>query len=291
MENCRRRAGEGKACCGAVTPAPGAAHLGESGTTPSPPLTSPEGGGASKAEEGAVGAQGRPDKTFAGEEGSRLFSSTFGPQEELLQARDVSAARWTARVPTGPRDQQAGDRVHTVRGSCSLDPRQPGVHRGASPRNTLPAWAPPAPFPLQMRTLPGAEVPFSPTEPGTNGVYVGIPTAPAELSSRGQRPLCPEASPGVLGSRPKGASQGSAAGWSSRMRPWESKAPPHQGASELFAWRKCRQSSPQLRPRKTLPLGDEWGSHSTCSPGSTNCFQTQEGAAKDSGSLCATLDN
>lgn len=228
------------------------------------------------------------DKTSTGEEGSRLFSSTFGPQEQLLQARDVSAARRTARIPTGPQGQQAGDRVHTVRGSCSLDPRQPGVHRGASPRSTLPAWAPP--FPLQTRTSPGAEAPFSPTEPGTNGVYVGTPIAHAELSSRGQRPLCPEGSPGVLGSHPKGASHGSAPGWSSRMRPWESKAPPHQGASELSAWRKCRQSSPQLLPRETLPLGDEWGSSSTCSPGNTNCFQTQEGAAKDSGSLRASLD-
>lgn len=200
-------------------PRPWGRPPGESLAPPSPPLTSPEGGGASKAEEGAVGAQRRTDKTSAGEEGSRLFSSTFGPQEQLLQARDISAARRTARVPTGPQGQQAGDRVHTVRGSCSLDPLQPGVHRGASLRNTLPAWAPPAPFPLQTRTPPGAEAPFSPTEPGTNGVYVGIPTAHAELSSRGQRPLCPEASPGVLGSCPKGASQGSAAGWSSRMRP------------------------------------------------------------------------
>lgn len=64
---------------------------------------------------------------------------------------------------------------------------------------------------------------------------------------------------GVLGSLPKGASQGSAPGWSSRMRPWESKARPHQGASELSVWRKCRQSSRQLLPRETLPPGMNGG--------------------------------
>lgn len=46
MENCRQRAGEGKACCGAVTPALGAAHLGRVWhPTPTPPLTSTGGRG------------------------------------------------------------------------------------------------------------------------------------------------------------------------------------------------------------------------------------------------------
>lgn len=102
-----------------------------------------------------------------------------------------------------------------------------------------------------------------------------------------QRPLCPEGSPGVLGSRPKGASQGSVPGWNSRMRPWESKAPPHQGASELAAWRKCRQSSPQLLPRETLPLGQEL---QNLQPRKQQLFPDSVKSCWGSGSLRAALD-
>lgn len=239
--------------------------------------------------KGLLGAQRRPDKTSTGEEGSRLFSSTFGPQEQLLQARDNSATRRTARVPTGPHGQQAGDRVHTVRGSCSLDPRQPGSTE--EPVQGIPCLPgrPPPRF-LSKRECPlEPRLPFFPLNPEQMGFMLGSPLRMQNFPPEARGHCVQKGVPVSLGAAPRGPP--TERSWlSSRMRPWESKAPPHQGASELSAWRKCRQSSPQLLPRETLPLGDEWGSYSTCSPGSTNRFQTQEGAAKDSRSPRATLD-
>ena len=93
--------------------------------------------------------------------------------------------------------------------------------------------------------------------------------------------------------------------------PWE---PPQGGLAGERTWLEFKDAT--LRIKGTSPSGgfravcleevqtelpaaaaqrdtssrDEWRSCSTCSPGSSICFQTQEKAAKDSGSLRAALD-
>lgn len=159
-----------------------------------------------------------------------------------------------------------------VRGSCSLDPRQPGVHGGVSPRNTLSAWG--SLFPLQTRMPPGAEAPFSPTEPRTNGVYAGVPIARAELSSRGH---CVQKGVRVsLGAAPRGPRRGACLAGIQGCDLGNQRHLPIRGLLSWLLGGSADRAPHSCCPERHFLSGR---SYSTCSPGSNNCFQTQERAA------------
>ena len=143
--------------------------------------------------------------------------------------------------------------------------------------------------PDQTRMPPGAEAPFSPTESGTNGVYVGVPIACAELSSRGQRPPCPEGSPVSLGASPRGPRRGARLAGVQGCDLGNQRHLP-SGGFRAVCLEEVQTELPAAAAQRDTSSLDEWRSCSTCSPGSSTCFQTQEKAAKDSGSLRAALD-
>lgn len=203
MENCRQRAGEGKACCGAVTPTLGAAHLGRVWHPPTPPLTST--GGEGLPRKGQWAHRGiLSDKTSTGKEGSRLFSSTFGPQEQPSSRLETSQLR--ARQQVSPPGPKASRLESTWSGAAAAwTPASPGSMEESVPGIPClpgdPCFLSKRECPLELR------LPFLPLNPEQMGFMLEFPlheqNFPPEATVSRRESGCPWEPPqgGLAGER------------------------------------------------------------------------------------------
>ena len=214
-----------------------------------------------------------------------MFSSTFAPQEQPCSRLGTSQRR--ARQHVAPLGPKAGRLESTWSGQL-----QPGP---------LPAWGPQRSQSqeflvcLGVRFLSKREcplelrLPFLPLTPEQMGFMLGSllhvqnfpPEARGHCVQKGVR--CPW-------EPPQGGLAGERAWLEFKDATLRIKGTSPSGGFRAVCLEEVQTELPAAAAQRDTSSRDEWRSCSTCSPGSSICFQTQEKAAKDSGSLRAALD-